>query len=186
MKKQLGKIGCILCLCIVFYWCGRIYSVNSNYEDNRIVYDIGEIVYISDIEIKCVEARLYSLEEFKARFGVDNVSLLYPAEDKILCACMNVKNTGKASLSWDEIMELTLGGFQTVTWGSSANPYATQKINVFKSDELKPEKEQDIWFVTSLSHISFKKSTWDDIINEEFYYSPMIEPVQIMMKLDVR
>lgn len=185
MKKWCIAMGCVLCLCAVIFWCGRIYSVNAAHTSEMVTYDVGETVDLEGIEIKCVEAHIFSVDEYKENFNVGSVDVLYP-NDKLLCACINVKNTGDTALGWSDVIDGMCQGFQSVTWGSAADPFATQSVNVFTSDDLAPGADQDIWFTTMLSNIAFSRHTWEHLDEEEFYFVPVLEPVQIQMKLDVQ
>ena len=185
MKKLLFFLAGILCLCGVIFWCGRIYSVNSAYSDDTERYGAGETVSISGLEMKAVETRIYSIDEYKERFNADPVDMLDP-QDRMICVRMQVTNTGDEAVGWDKVSSITVGGFESVTWCSSADPYSAQPINVFRSENLAAGAEQDVWCVTSLARVSFGQKTWDNIKGEEFWYVPALEPVKIMMKLELQ
>ena len=184
MKKLLFFLAGILCLCGVIFWCGRIYSVNSAYSDDTERYGAGDTVSISGLEMKAVETRIYSIDEYKERFNADPVDMLDP-QDRMICVRMQVTNTGDEAVGWDKVSSITVGGFESVTWCSSADPYSAQPINVFRSENLPAGAEQDVWCVTSLARVSFGQKTWDNIKDEEFWYVPALEPVKIMMKLEL-
>ena len=185
MKRIIIFISGILCICVIVFGCGRIYSVNSAYTDDTKRYGADAVVADSGLEIRCVESHIYSVDEYKKRFGVDDVYVLDPG-DRLLCVCLNVKNTGYEDMSWDDVMDRTLGGFESVTWGSAVSPYMGQSINVFRSRQLGAGAAQDIWYVTALSRVSFGQKTWDTMNSEEFWYVPALEPVKIMMKLELQ
>lgn len=185
MKRVCIALGCVLCVCVIAFWCGRIYSVNKAYIDDTVIYDVGETAYLNDLELRYKEAHIYTVDEYKKKFNTDNVNTL-TSDDRMLCACINVKNTGDTALSWDDVIDGTSGGFQTLTWGSSVDPFTLPVMNVFTSEMLEPGADQDIWYMSYLSSLSFSKKTWSHIENEEFYFVPVLEPFQIEMKLDVQ
>ena len=182
MKRILKFSAALFVMCAVIFWCGRIYSVNNAYKDDTERYDAGAVVAGKDIEIRCMESHIYSVDEYKNRFGDREVFVLEPG-DRLLCACLNVKNTSDGPLSWDYVMDCTLEGFESVTWCGSVVQNMGQGINVFRSSQLDAGAEQDIWYVTSLARVSFRQKTWDNLKDEEFWYVPTLEPVKIMMKL---
>ena len=184
MKRILRFSVALIVMCAVIFWCGRIYSVNSACSDDTERYEAGEVVPGQDIEMRCMESHIYSVDEYKQRFGDHEVYVLEPG-DRLLCVCLNVRNISGGSLSWDEVMDRTLGGFESVTWFSAVVPGMGQNINIFRSSQLDAGADQDIWYVTMVSRVSFSQKTWDNIKGEEFWYVPALEPVKIMMKLEI-
>ena len=76
-------------ICAAIFWCGRIYSINHGYIDNTQVVEAGEAIECDGLVIRCVEAHIYSIDDYKTRFGVDNVETL-SSEDRFVCACLNI------------------------------------------------------------------------------------------------
>lgn len=185
MKRKMMMIGCVLLLCLMLFWCGRIYSINISYNEKIDIYDVGENVDISGFEIHSVETRIFTVDEYKTYFNVDSVNVL-DAKDRLLCACFSIKNTGGSMAPWGTVLELLLGGFETVTWGSSVSPFEMQNANAFEGEGLAPGDSCNIWCQTVLSRVSFSKHTWDNLDDEEFFYVPVVEPIKIMMKLEVK
>ncbi len=185
MKQKLKTFIRVIVMCVAIFWCGRIYSINSNCEDNVDIYMNGESIDISGLELSCMDADIYDVSEYKLCFGVDYVNVLSP-DDKIICVCVNVKNISDSNLTWDYVLQSMLGGFETVTWGSAIDFSAIQDVNEFDGEGLKSGDEKKIWCQTNLSQVSFNKHTWKDVEEEEFYYVPVIEPVKIMMKLNLK
>ena len=185
MKKKLKTFICVIIACVVIFWCGRIYSINSSCEDNVKIYKSGDSVNISGLEISCIDAGIYDVGEFKSRFRADSVNVLSP-DDKIICVCVNVKNISDCNLAWDFVLQSMLGGFETVTWGSAIDFSALQDVNEFEGEELKAGDEKKVWCQTNLSQVSFSEHTWERVEEEGFYYVPVVEPVKIMMKLNLK
>ena len=85
MKRIIIFISGILCICVIVFWCGRIYSVNSAYTDDTKRYGADAVVADSGLEIRCVESHIYSVDEYKKRFGVDAVYVLDPGGQTAVC-----------------------------------------------------------------------------------------------------
>ncbi|MFR1521332.1 MAG: hypothetical protein ACLSTR_00040 [Coprococcus sp.] len=184
MKRYIGVIVVVVVICAAIFWCGRIYSINHGYIDNTQVVEAGEAIECDGLVIRCVEAHIYSIDDYKTRFGVDNVETL-SSEDRFVCACLNIENNTNESISWDAVMDMTSCGFESATWCSSVNPYDMQDINVFSDNELKSGADQNIWYVTKAARVSFGDKTWGHMDEETFYYVPVLEPAKIRMKLDM-
>ena len=184
MKRYIGVIVVVVVICAAIFWCGRIYSINHGYIDNTQVVEAGEAIECDGLVIRCVEAHIYSIDDYKTRFGVDNVETL-SSEDRFVCACLNIENNTNESISWDAVMDMTSGGFESATWCSSVNPYDMQDINVFSDNELKAGAAQKVWYVTKAARVSFGDKTWEHMDEETFYYVPVLETVKIRMKLDM-
>lgn len=90
----------VVSLCAVTLWCGRIFSVNRAYSDDTRVVEAAENVSVDGLLIKCRETRIYSIDEYKARFNVDSVDVLSP-EDRFICTRLNVDNTTEEPIDWD-------------------------------------------------------------------------------------
>ena len=185
MKKTLILLSCTLCLCGILFWIGRIYGVNIAYRDETLRYEAGESVDISGLEMKAVETHIYSIDEYRKRFNEEPVGILDP-QDRMICVRMQVKNTGTEAAGWDKVGGVTAGGFESVTWCSSADPYSAQPLNIFRGKGLAAGAEQDVWCVTSLARVCFGSKTWGSLEKEEFWYVPVLEPVKIMMKLELQ
>ena len=91
MKRYIGVIVVVVVICAAIFWCGRIYSINHGYIDNTQVVEAGEAIECDGLVIRCVEAHIYSIDDYKTRFGVDNVETL-SSEDRFVCACLNIEN----------------------------------------------------------------------------------------------
>ena len=50
--------------------------MNSAYSDDTERYGAGETVSISGLEMKAVETRIYSIDEYKERFNADPLDML--------------------------------------------------------------------------------------------------------------
>ena len=60
MKRIIIFISGILCICVIVFWCGRIYSVNSAYTDDTKRYGADAVVADSGLSIhgtehKCIQ-----------------------------------------------------------------------------------------------------------------------------------
>lgn len=174
----------VVSLCAVTLWCGRIFSVNRAYSDDTRVVEAAENVSVDGLLIKCRETRIYSIDEYKARFNVDSVDVL-SSEDRFICTRLNVDNTTEEPIDWDTVMAATECGFESQTWCSSVNLYSGRELNTFTSNDLEPGMNQDIWYVTSLARVSFSRDTWDNLERESFYYVLTLEPDKLMIRLDI-
>ena len=85
MKRYIGVIVVVVVICAAIFWCGRIYSINHGYIDNTQVVEAGEAIECDGLVIRCVEAHIYSIDDYKTRFGVDNVETL-SSEDRFVCS----------------------------------------------------------------------------------------------------
>ena len=113
MKRYIGVIVVVVVICAAIFWCGRIYSINHGYIDNTQIVEAGEAIECDGLVIRCVEAHIYSIDDYKTRFGVDNVETL-SSEDRIVCACIDIENNTNESISWDTVMDMTSGGFDAL------------------------------------------------------------------------
>lgn len=177
------KIAVLIIVCFISFWSMRIHSINKADVSGEIYLESGDETEAGGVSYTLTKSRMYTVEEFEQMYGADE--LIVPEGNMLLCACISVKNETSEDMSWDYIMDLTTGGFEMLTWGSTPISSIGRYMNTFEENALEPGKTQEVWYVTGLIKQSFKEKTWNDIRSCEFYYIPQYTPEKIMYRLDM-
>lgn len=177
MKKSIV----IFVLCVLIYWCGRIYSINQTPPINNY-YNIGDSLDCGDLRLYFAESHLDEPDEFNNRFGIDYGDL---EEYKVLSFCIEVENASAGNIKWSEIFGFLECGFESSVWASSVDPMAGSEINRFNSEYLAPGETQRIWFATDVRKVCFKDSSWEKLSDYQYSYVLSLVPQKIAVRLDV-
>lgn len=175
------KIVIYAMLCIVAFWSARIYSVNKEDISNEVYFEPGDIVSDGGMQYTLTESKIYTIEEYEQLYDTDQQ--IIPAGNKVLCACLEITNNTSEELSWDDVMQFTIGGFEMTTWASTPVMALGRPINTFETKALEPGASQKVWYATGLFRQSFKEKTWKNIKDCEFYYIPTFSPEKIMYRM---
>lgn len=182
------KLGICLCLCIFIFWAGRIYSMNSVYDDNEVIYGSDDSIEISDISVIQKEAHIYSSHKFSSLYAEAEAMMdsgYLPESDRVICVCLMVTNISSRALEWDEVMLSLQCGFESLTWGCSVDPSITAVMNMFYTEKLEPGQCQNIWFAADMSPLSFKRKHWNNLGEMDMYYVFSLSPERMKMKLNI-
>lgn len=175
----------IMFACFGAFWFGKIYSVNKTQKKSEIVLDKEDELLYGGLKITEKESHIYKEKEFERKYDID-LDYDYDENGRILCTCLEVTNISDQNKTWQDVLDMIDGGFQSDTWASSITPSIGQQMNILPAEGLNKNSSYKLWFSTTMLPVSFKKSTWNHLADEEFYYVLSMPSDKIMIHLDIR
>lgn len=169
--------------CFVVFWSGKIYTVNKTQKHREIVCEPQCEMVFEGIKVSEKESHIYEQKSFEHKYGVN---IGYIEGGRVLCTCLEVTNVSDEYMTWDDVFELLECGFESDTWAGAIAPVIGQQLNILYSAGLGKNDSCALWFVTTMHPVSFKRSTWDYIQDEDFYYVLSMTPEKRKIHLDIR
>lgn len=180
--NYLKKCGTFIIVLLIVFWSARIWSINQVSDDTHN-YEMNQVIDCGDITICANESFLLTQEEFEKQFELPKGIVDYSEEARIVGICLVIKNVSDNAIEWDDVIRFIEGGFESRTWASSITPLYGQCINKFYTSNLESGACQEIWFITRVSKMCFKDSTWKNIDCENFYYVLSLSPYKVEIRL---
>lgn len=177
MKRQ---VIVFLILFGFLLWVIRVVNLNRENESNVMYVKQGREFYYGELAIQADEFLLLDSDEYSTYFGIKND---VADSEKVACVRFTVRNDSEKTISWDDVFSVIGEGFVCRGWGSAYDPYMGAKLNKFYSEQLDSGMEQDIWIVTTVSRVCFRKETWENLSNMEFEYVVSLYPESVRIRL---
>lgn len=176
------KIILLLVVCVIVFWCGRIFSINQISPVNTY-YNIGDTIDCGDLRLYFAESYLEDPSQFNDRFGIQNTVL--ENDYKMISICIEVTNLSDENIGWNEIFLFLEYGFESSVWASSIDPMVGPSMNRLRGEYLAPGESQKIWFATEIQKVCFKNSTWEKVDDYQYFYVLTSTPQKIAVTLEV-
>ena len=172
--KTTKILFCFLVLWLNIIWIYRIVTINKNAYKETVFYEMNESFRYMDVEVKALEAHIYTPDEFEEKVG----GVIRDKKDddsmKIICMKLNLKNVSGQTISWDKLFNNeTSFGFSSddKLWCGAYWPFYTANINFVPGEAFEDGEEVELWFSTAMNkEAGISKKTWNNPMRRGYYY----------------
>ena len=172
--KTTKILFCFLVLWLNIIWIYRIVTINKSAYKKTNYYEMNESFRYMDVEVKALEAHIYTPDEFEEKVG----GVIGDKKDddsmKIICMKLNIKNVSGKTISWDKLFNNETGlGFSSADklWCGAYWPSYTANINFVPGEAFEDGEEVELWYSTAMNkEAGVSKKTWKNPMRRGYYY----------------